>query len=156
MTTFEPAFSRQARRRSIAFWPNPRAGVKGRKPRRRKPAVRGSVPIRTFADWNEPPPGYLEIDLVAHCGDNASGSFAHTLTLTDIASGWTESVALLVREGALVVEAVDRIRRELPFAVCGLDSDNGSEFVNDDMVRYCNANSIEFTRSRPYRKNDQA
>jgi hypothetical protein len=134
----------------------PRAGVKGRKPRRRKAAVRGSVPIRTFADWNEPPPGYLEIDLVAHCGENAAGSFAHTLTLTDIASGWTESVALLVREGALVVEAVDRIRRELPFAVRGLDSDNGSEFVNEDMVRYCNVNSIEFTRSRPYRKNDQA
>jgi hypothetical protein len=134
----------------------PRASARGRKPRRRKPTVRGSVPIRTFADWNDPAPGYLEIDLVAHCGDSAAGSFAHTLTLTDVASGWTESVPLLVREGALVVEAVERIRREMPFAIRGVDTDNGSEFVNEAMLEYCKANSIEFTRSRPYQKNDQA
>jgi hypothetical protein len=73
-----------------------------------------------------------------------------------VASGWTESVPLLVREGALVVEAVERIRRELPFAIRGVDTDNGSEFVNEAMLGYCDANRIEFTRSRPHRKNDQA
>src|SRR5262249_4982219 len=83
----------------------PRSSATGRKQRRMKPSVRRSVPVRTFADWNEPPPGYMEIDLVAHCGESLTGSFAHTLTLTDIASGWTESIPLLVREGALVVEA---------------------------------------------------
>jgi hypothetical protein len=134
----------------------PRCAAKGRKQRRMKPSVRRGVPVRTFADWNEPPPGYTEIDLVAHCGESLSGSFAHTLTLTDIASGWTESIPLLVREAALVVEAVERVRQELPFRLLGIDSDNGSEFVNETMVAYCTNKGIEFTRARPYRKNDQA
>ncbi len=74
----------------------------------RKPAVRSEVPVRTFADWDDPEPGFLEIDLVAHCGGNASGSFAHTLTLTDVASGWTECVPLLVREATLVADGLER------------------------------------------------
>lgn len=134
----------------------PRASATGRKHRRKKPAVRSSIPVRTFADWKEPPPGYLEIDLVAHCGDALVGSFAHTLTLTDVASGWTESLPLLVREGTLVVEAIDRVRSELPFTLRGIDSDNGSEFVNESLLGYCQKHGIEFTRSRPHRKNDQA
>lgn len=121
-----------------------------------RPAVRRSVPVRTFADWHDPLPGFLEIDLVVHCGESMAGSFASTLVLTDIASGWTECIALLVREGSLVVEALERLRLALPFPVRGVDSDNGSEFVNELLVTFCTDRGIEFTRSRPYRKNDQA
>jgi hypothetical protein len=120
------------------------------------PRVRRQVPVRTFADWKEPEPGFLEADLVAHCGDTVAGSFAHTLTLTDIASGWTECAALVVREGSLIVEALERLRTAMPFPLRGLDTDNGSEFVNEAVLAYCAAHDIEFTRSRPYHKNDQA
>lgn len=118
--------------------------------------LRKSVPIRTFADWNDPIPGFMEMDLVVHCGDLAAGSFVHTLTLTDIASGWTECLPLLVRESSLVVEAIDGLRGSLPFRLAGVDVDNGAEFLNDTLLRYCIAQGIEFTRSRPYHKNDQA
>jgi hypothetical protein len=112
--------------------------------------------VRTFADWKDPAPGYLEADLVVHCGGSVAGSFVHTLTLTDIASGWTECVALVVREGALVVEALRRLQATMPFPLRGLDTDNGGEFLNDTVLKYCTEQHIEFTRSRPYRKNDQA
>lgn len=118
--------------------------------------LRRSVPVRTFADWKAPSPGYMEADLVAHSGADVSGSFVNTLTLTDIASGWTECVALVVREATLVVEAVTRLRATLPFRLRGFDTDNGSEFLNETVFAYCKSNEIEFTRSRPYRKNDQA
>jgi hypothetical protein len=135
----------------------PRARTRGRRKRASAtPAVRRSVPVRTFADWKDPAPGFMEVDLVAHCGSALVGSFAHSLVLTDIASGWTECLALLVREGNLVVEAIDRLRPELPFILRGVDTDNGSEFVNESMLTYCTEQRIEFTRSRPYRKNDQA
>lgn len=120
------------------------------------PAIRSKVPIRTFADWKEPPPGYMEADLVAHCGGDMSGSFVHTLVLTDIATEWTECVALVVREAALVVEALTRLRAALPFELRGVDIDNGSEFLNEMLLAYCDAHRITFTRSRPYHKNDQA
>jgi hypothetical protein len=131
------------------------AGGRRRRPRARSAASR-SIPVRTFADWKEPEPGFLEIDLVAHCGDNVGGSYVHTLTLTDVASGWTECIALLVRDGSLVVDALDRLRTSMPFPLRGIDSDNGSEFINETMVDYCSQHEIEFTRSRPYHKNDQA
>jgi hypothetical protein len=131
--------------------------VGGRRRRRNAPTpLRKNVPVRTFADWNEPPPGFMEMDLVAHCGDIAAGSFAHTLTLTDIASGWTECLPLLVREGSLVIEAIEGLRASLPFRLSGLDVDNGSEFLNEGLMRFCLERGIEFTRSRPYHKNDQA
>jgi hypothetical protein len=98
----------------------------------------------------------MEIDLVAHCGESPSGSFANTLVLTDISSGWTECVALAVKEGALVVDAIRHIQNAMPFPLLGIDSDNGSEFMNELLVEYCAQQRIEFTRSRPYRKNDQA
>jgi hypothetical protein len=112
--------------------------------------------VRTFADWNEPPPGSMEMDLVAHCGDMNRGSYVHSLVLTDIASGWTECAPLVVRESTLLVEALERVRLGLPFPLRALDVDNGSEFVNETMIQYCLRNGIELTRSRPYRKNDQA
>ena len=132
-------------------------GLSDRRRVRRAPtALRRGVPIRTYADWNAPEPGFLEIDLVAHCGDRLAGAFVYTLTLTDIASTWTECVPLLVREGTLVVETIHQLRGSLPFALRGLDIDNGSEFLNEALVRYCVGHGIELTRSRPYRKNDQA
>src|SRR5260370_2026092 len=114
------------------------------------------VPVRTFADWSEPPPGSMEMDLVAHCGDVNRGSYVNSLVLTDIASGWTEAAPLVVRESGLVVETLERIRQGLPFAPRALDVDNGSEFVNESLIHYCLSHGIELTRSRPYLKNEQA
>jgi len=123
---------------------------------RRQPTVKGQIPVRTCADWGDPKPGFMEIDLVAHGGGSTVGNFVHTLTLTDIASGWTECVSLVVRESSLVVGAIDRLRDSMPFPMRGIDSDNGSEFVNDVLLRFSQEAKIEFTRSRPYQKNDQA
>ena len=134
-----------------------RAAVSGQCSRPRAiPAVRRNVPVRTFADWKEPRPGYMEADLVSHGGESAAGSFVHTLTLTDIASGWTECVALVVRDGALVAEALEGLRTNMPFPLLGFDTDNGGEFMNETVAAYCDQHRIELTRSRPYRKNDQA
>lgn len=136
----------------------PRSGGTSRKRRRAgaTPSLRRSVAVKTFADWKEPVPGYVEGDLVSHSGPNASGSFAQTLTLTDVASGWTECVALVVRDGALVTEALAKLRKAMPFPLPGFDTDNGSEFLNEIVITYCRENEIEHTRSRPYHKNDQA
>ena len=96
-------------------------------------AVRQSVPVRTFADWGNPPPGYFECDLVEHCGGiKDGGNFVHTLTLTDIHSGWTECAALAVREQSLVVEGISAVTSRLPFALRGLDTDNDSAFHERD------------------------
>ena len=133
-----------------------RNATRTRKLRRVTPEIRRRITVRTFADWNDPPPGSMEMDLVAHCGDANRGSYVHSLVLTDIASGWTECAPLVVREGSLLVEALERVRVGLPFALQALDVDNGSEFVNETMIQYCLRNGIELTRSRPYRKNDQA
>jgi hypothetical protein len=134
----------------------PRNAARTRKLRRVTPEIRRRIAVRTFADWNEPPPGSMEMDLVAHCGDMNRGSYVHSLVLTDIASGWTECAPLVVRESTLLVEALERVRQGLPFPLRALDVDNGSEFVNETMIQYCLRNGIELTRSRPYRKNDQA
>ncbi len=104
----------------------PRASAGGRRARAKtRPAVRRRVPVRTFADWHDPAPGFVEADLVVHCGESMAGSFACTLVLTDIASAWTECVPLLVREGSLIVEAFERLRVTLPFPLRGIDTDNG-------------------------------
>ena len=119
-------------------------------------AVRRSVPIRTYADWKDPAPGYMEADLVAHSGPSASGSFVQTLTLTDVATGWTECAPLLFREQHLLSEVMTALRPLLPFPLLGFDTDNDSVFMNETMKGWCEAAQVEFTRSRPYRKNDQA
>ena len=130
----------------------------GRKRRRSasSTALRRSVPIRTFSDWNDPPPRFVEADLVAHSGPVASGSFIQTLCLTDIASGWTECAPLLVREQKLLSEVLTELRRLLPFELLGFNTDNDSVFMDETVRDYCQDASIEFTRCRPYRKNDQA
>jgi hypothetical protein len=119
-------------------------------------AIRRSVPVRTFDDWDDPPPGFVEADLVAHSGPVTRGSFVQTLVLTDIATGWTECAPLLVREQRLLTEVLGELRKLLPFPLLGLDTDNDSVFINETVRDYCQQIGIEFTRCRPYRKNDQA
>jgi hypothetical protein len=130
----------------------------GRARRRAAPsaAVRRSVPVRTFSDWQDPPPGFFEADLVAHSGPVASGSFVQTLVLTDIATGWTECAPLLVREQRLLTEVLNELRKLLPFTLLGFDTDNDSVFMNETVRDYCQETGVTFTRCRPYRKNDQA
>ena len=118
--------------------------------------VRKMVAIRTFSDWEGVGPGFMEMDMVVHCGTKTVGSFVHTLVLTDVGSGWTECVALPVREQALIVEAITGLRPRLPFPLLGLDTDNDSAFMNDTLWDYCQKQGIVLTRSRAYRKNDQA
>jgi hypothetical protein len=127
--------------------------------RRRRPAahaLRSSIPIRTSADWGDPSPGFVEADLVAHSGPSARGSFIQTLVLTDIATGWTECAPLIVREQTLLSTVLTELRKQLPFALLGLDTDNDTVFMNETLKAYCDAANIAFTRCRPYRKNDQA
>jgi hypothetical protein len=119
-------------------------------------AIRRSVPVRTFADWNDPAPGYVEVDLVAHGGSSTSGTFVQTLVLTDVATGWTECIPLVLRESGLVIEALGRTRELFPFPLRGVDFDNDSVFMNESVVEWCRANTLEVTRARAYRKNDQA
>jgi len=118
--------------------------------------LKHQIAIRTFADWDEAQAGFMEADLVAHCGTSTEGEYLHTLVLTDIETTWTECVALLNRSQLTVSAAVADVRQVLPFALLGLDSDNGSEFINATLLRYCQQERITFTRSRTYRKNDQA
>ena len=88
-------------------------------------AIRRSIPVRTFADWRDPPPGFFEIDMVEHCGGvKTEGEFVHTLTMTDIASGWTECVAMRVRDQMLAIEAFEKVAADLPFAMLGVDTVN--------------------------------
>jgi hypothetical protein len=133
-----------------------KAVTNANRPRRITHGLRRTVPVRTFADWKDPLPGSMEMDLVAHCGGVARDSYVHSLVLTDIASGWTECTPLIARDSTLVVEALEQVRIALPFPLRALDIDNGGEFLNETMVKYCTNHGIELTRSRPYRKNDQA
>jgi hypothetical protein len=118
--------------------------------------LKKSIPIRTYTPWDEEKPGFMEIDLVAHCGDTAEGQFVNTLTSVDISTGWTECQAVFPRNRHTVLEAIKAMQSHLPFTLLGLDSDNGSEFINQMLLQYCQYQKITFTRSRPYHKNDQA
>src|SRR5436190_12280609 len=119
-------------------------------------AIRRESPIRTFNDWGSPPPGFCEIDMVAHGGTSVAGSFIQTLTMVDIATGWTECLPLVARDGSLVVEAMTRAQSLFPWLIRGADFDNDSAFMNDMVVPWCREQKIEVTRSRAYKKNDQA
>ncbi len=117
--------------------------------------LRHQIPIHTFADWQEAQPGFMEIDLVAHCGESARGTFVFTLTMTDVATGWTECMAVPNKGQLAVLQALETIRSHLPFPLRGIDSDNGSEFINHALAAFCTSHGIRFTRGRPYKKNDQ-
>ena len=116
--------------------------------------LKNCIPIRTFADWSEERPGFLEVDLVAHCGESAEGFYLTTLSTVDVASGWSECMGVWGKGQSRVRAAVHRIRQRLPFPLLGLDSDNGSEFINHHLYTYCLGEKITFTRSRSYKKND--
>jgi hypothetical protein len=119
-------------------------------------AIRREVPIRTFNDWKDPPPGFCEVDMVAHGGASVAGSFIQTLTLVDVATGWTECLPLVTRDGSLVVEAINSAQSLFPWLLRGVDFDNDSAFMNDVVVPWCRKQKLEVTRSRAYKKNDQA
>ena len=108
------------------------------------------IAVRTFTEWDAEKPGFLEIDLVTHCGDSTAGQFLCTLTCTDICTGWTDVTGLRHRSQQAVSEALRRMRLRLPFPLLGIDSDNGGEFINELLYQYCLDEKITFTRSRPY------
>lgn len=128
--------------------------LKGRSGTRPGSLLKYHIPIRTFADWNERCPGFCEADLVAHDGGSAFGDYCQTLTLTDVATGWTETQVVKNKAQIHVFAALKELRKQLPFPLLGVDSDNGSEFINNELLRYCQDQQITFTRSRPYRNND--
>jgi hypothetical protein len=119
-------------------------------------AVRRSVTVKTFGDRHDPPLGFVEVDLVAHAGASSSGAFVQTLVMTDIANGWTECPPLLLRESAILVDALERAVELFPLAPRCVDFDNDSTFMNEPVVDWCRRRGLEVTRSRAYRKNDKA
>ena len=118
-------------------------------------AIRREVPIRTFNDWNSPPPGFCEVDMVAHGGTSVAGSFIQTLTMVDVATGWTECLPLVTRDGSLVVEAMKHAQSLFPWLLRGVDFDNDSAFMNDVVVPWCREQKLEVTRTRAYKNNEK-
>ena len=118
--------------------------------------LKSQIPIRTWSEWDEARPGFVEIDLVGHEGGNSFGEFCFTLTMTDVATGWTVNRSVPNKAAIFVSEAIEHARRAFPFPILGIDSDNGSEFINAHLFDYCTEHKITFTRSRPGNKNDGA
>jgi hypothetical protein len=130
--------------------------LKGRSGTKPGSLLKSQIPIRTWADWDDARPGFVEIDLVAHEGGDPSGECCHSLDVTDVATGWTEVRAVKNKAQRWVFAALLEITAGFPFPVRGIDSDNGSEFINGQLLRYCEQNKITFTRSRAGHKNDGA
>lgn len=130
-------------------------GPKGRSTTKPGTLLKRKIPIRTFADWSDDLPGFLEVDLVAHCGNTTAGEYINTLNMTDVATGWAVCIPFMGRSERFCVAAIEEARTNLPFPLLGIDSDNDSAFINDHLLRYCNRNSLTFTRGRPNKKNDQ-
>jgi hypothetical protein len=118
--------------------------------------LKSQIPVRTFADWDDARPGFLEADLVAHCGDSTAGFYISTLCAVDIVTTWVELEAVWGQGQSRVGAALHHMRQRLPIPLLGFDSDNGTEFINYAMLEYCRREGITFTRSRPYKKNDNA
>ena len=128
--------------------------LKGRSRTKPGSLLKSQIPVRTWADWDDAVPGFVEIDLVGHDGGNAAGEHAWTLTVTDIATGWTENRSVPNKARKWVLAALDDIARAMPFPILGVDSDNGSEFINHHLLAWCEKRQITFTRARPGNKND--
>ena len=128
--------------------------LRGRSGTRPGTFLKHQIPIRTFSEWNEQRPGFVEMDLVAHDGGLSLGDYCQTLDITDVCTGWTEALAVPNKAQVWVFEAIAKARQRLPFPLLGIDSDNGSEFINQQLLNYCQQQQITFTRARPYRKND--
>jgi hypothetical protein len=116
--------------------------------------LKKDIPLRLGTQWDDAVPGYVEIDLVAHCGAHAAGEYINSLDVTDICTGWTDTQAIINKAQVHTFGALMDIEQRLPFPYLGIDSDNGSEFINHELYRYCKENGIVFTRTRPYQKND--
>lgn len=128
--------------------------IKGRGNTKPGTLLKNQIPIRTFSDWNEQKPGFVEIDLVGHDGGDSRGDFVQTLDVTDVCTTWTETEAVRNKAQIWVFDALKDIRKRMPFPLLGIDSDSGGEFINNQLFRYCQQERITFTRSRSYRKND--
>ena len=131
-------------------------GLRGRSHTKPGTLLKSQIPVRTWADWDDHVPGFVEIDLVGHEGGNSTGEFCFTLTVTDIATGWTINRSVKNKAAVWVFEAIEHVVAQFPFPILGIDSDNGSEFINHHLFEYCKANKITFTRSRSGNKNDGA
>ncbi len=116
--------------------------------------LKNAILVRNFSEWEDTRPGFLEADLVAHCGDSAEGFYLTTLSTVDVATGWCEPVAVWGKGQERVGGAIHHVRERLPMPMLGLNSDNGSEFINQGLYNYCRRWGITFTRSRSYKKND--
>jgi Integrase core domain len=116
--------------------------------------LKSQIPVRTWAEWDDARPGFVEIDLVWHDGGNRGGGHAFTLTVTDVATGWTENRSVPDKTAKCVLAALNNIAATMPFPILGVDSDNGSEFINEHLLRWCTRAKITFTRARPGNKND--
>ncbi|MDR1901815.1 MAG: transposase family protein, partial [Treponema sp.] len=128
--------------------------IRGKSLTKSGPVLKNEIPIRTFFRWDERKPGFFELDRVAHCGNATKGQFCWTLTATDVYSGWTEERVLLNNAHFWTKQAAADIHSALPFPMYGIDTDNGGEFIKTQLLQWCNDNQIQFTRGRPYRKND--
>ena len=130
------------------------SGFTGRSHTKPGSLLKSQIPIRTWSEWDENQPGFVEIDLVGHEGGSSFGEFCFTLTVTDVATGWTVNRSVPNKAAIHVVEAIEYASARFPFPILGIDSDNGSEFINSHLFDYCGANEITFTRGRPGNKND--
>lgn len=128
--------------------------IKGRSQTKPGTLLKHQIPVRTFSEWNELKPGFVEIDLVAHDGGSSHGEYCQILDVTDICTGWSEQMAVPTKAQHFVFKAIKEVRERLPFAMLGIDSDNGGEFINHQLARYCTEEKITFTRTRSGRKND--
>jgi len=128
--------------------------LKGRSHTKPGTLLKSQIPIRTFSEWDDKRAGFVEIDLVAHDRGDAQGDFAQTLDVTDVCTGWTETQAVKNKAQIWVFAALQDIRNRVPFDILGIDSDNGAEFINHQLFRFCTTEQIIFTRARSYRKNN--
>jgi len=128
--------------------------LKGRCTTKPGSLLKSQIPVRTWSDWDDARPGFVEIDLVGHDGGNPAGPHAFTLTVTDIATGWTENRSVPDKTAKCVLAALNDIAAKMPFPILGVDSDNGSEFINITLLQWCTRRQITFTRARPANKND--
>ena len=129
--------------------------AKGRKRTSSRSLLKHRVPVRTSSEWSGLGPGFVEADCVSHCGARNEGAFLRSLVLTDVATGWTECLSLSNGGQDATLHGIEMARRLMPFSLLGIDTDNGTEFINEALVDYCDREDLIFTRGRPYRKNDQ-
>lgn len=128
---------------------------KGRSMTRPGSLLKSSIPMKTWHEWNDTIPGFIQIDLVGHEGGDNNGEFFYSLDATDIATGWTETITVRSKGERIVAAGLEQLQLRFPFHIAGIHSDNGSEFINHHLVRWCHSREITFTRGRSSHKNDQ-